>query len=84
MVFSRYRLAFQRFGDRMNVGSDKELNDLLDFSAVSNTFPHPSTCSGFSRSIGHVGNYMLYNLEKQNNMNLFIQALSFVKFRGAL
>ena len=23
------------FGDRMNVHSDKELNDLLDFSAVS-------------------------------------------------
>ena len=30
-----YSSAYQRFGERMNMQSDKELNDLLDFSAVS-------------------------------------------------
>ena len=33
--FDIFSPAYQRFGERMNMQSDKELNDLLDFSAVS-------------------------------------------------
>ncbi|WAR29377.1 ITF2-like protein, partial [Mya arenaria] len=51
--------AYQRFGERMHMQPDKELNDLLDFSAMFSP-PVSSGMKGPSQ-----GNMDMYNAYKQ-------------------